>query len=92
MPPAVTVTVPPVATSGTPGTDTCVSLGPAVAVWDPLVGSLTVTVAPLSTVKLTLWLPAFASAISLGATLPSAFTSSFTVRAVYPAASAFAPS
>ena len=74
MPPAVTVTVPPVATSGTPGTDTCVSLGPAVAVWDPLVGSLTVTVAPLSTVKLTLWLPAFASSILAGLATPAAST------------------
>ena len=74
MPPDVTVTVPPVATSGTPGTDTCVSLGPAVAAWDPLVGSLTVTVAPLSTVKFTLWLPAFASSILLGVASPLAST------------------
>ena len=80
--------MPPVATSGTPGTDTCVSLGPAVAVWDPLVGSLTVTVAPLSTVKLTLWLPTFASSILLGVASPLASTTSFTVPSTYPIADA----
>ena len=88
---AVTVTVPaPVAISGTPGTVTEPSLSASWAVCVPLLPSFTVTVAPLSTVKVTPGVPAFASSICAGVALPLSSTARvLPLIAVYPAASAF---